>query len=618
MSPREENKRLNILATARWILPVALFGILVFCSYPFLQKVEEKSFFQFDFLWFKGFLDKPSGFLAWCSLFFTQFLHLHWLGALIWVVLLTLAAELTRTVFSIPKSISALAYVPVAILVTYNMSMGYLLYYMNTPGWFFTPVLGYLFILLSVSVLRKIRRPLPYTVISIIYGLAGYYLTGFYALAGIITSGVDSALSDRFQSRRSIPILSAISVVIIAPILFTGMTTYNLSEGWTIGLPQQIVDIPASRLQLPIIAALLFPVIMTFSGSVKYGRRPLILYSVQVTALVLTVAIPSAFWFKDDNFKAELSMIHAVDNLEWNKAIKIFESISAKHEKDPSWQPTRVLVLLKDLALIKTGQEGERAFCFEDGSKPQKSRWSVPMAFQIGRILHLHYGIPGLCNRWLIEDAVLFGWNNMTFRYMFMNSLLLGNVQAARNYLNAMEHTLFYRKWAKSQEYLCVDDNRSLLAGTAPYDMILPLMCYDDEICTDWEGCENFLMYHFNSIRPENATPLYDRVALFYALKSKQSTLFWTRFLLYLDSNNPDKIARAYQEATYLFSNTKDGMSMPELPLDNQVKNLYKSFGQNAQKYGKKSLEESRVLFPANQRHTYYYYYYYVNGLQLF
>lgn len=617
MSQKEENKTLDLLTKARWILPVALLGTLVFCSYPFLLKVEERSFFQFDSFWFYGFLDRPAGFLSWCGAFLTQFLHLPWLGALIWVALLTLAAELTRIIFDIPRNLCILAYIPVAVLVAYNMSIGYLVYYMNVPGYFFMPVLGYLFILFTVSLMRRIHKTLPYVAVSLICGLAGYYLAGFYALAALVAAGMDSLLSDRTRQQRFISIVPDIAVVIIAPILFAGMTTYNLSEGWTAGLPQQIIDIPVSRLQAPIIIAVLFPVALPLLRIWKTTMQGAMLTAVQGALLAATIAIPASFWFRDDNFKAELRMINAVDNLEWNKAVKIFEQVASKHENDPSWQPTRVLVLLKDLSLIKTGQEGELAFCFDDGSKPQKTRWQVPMAFQIGRILHFHYGIPGLCNRWLIEEAVVFGWNNMIYKYMFMNSLLLGNNQVAANYLNSMEHTLFYRKWAKSRKHLC-SAGREQLAATAPYDMILPLMCYDDEICSDHDGCENFLFYHFNRQRPDNATPLYDRIALFYALKSKQPTLFWTRFFLYLDSNNPDKIARSYQEATYLFSTLSQEESLLDLPLDSRIKSLYNSFSQTAQRCGRRSLEESRSFFPSGQRHSYFYYYYYVNELQLF
>ena len=96
MNQKEKNKRFGIPDILYWALPVLLWVILSFFSYEFLLKVEERSFFEFDVFWFKEFLAKPSGILSWCGLFLTQFLHIPWLGALVWVVLLALSARLTR------------------------------------------------------------------------------------------------------------------------------------------------------------------------------------------------------------------------------------------------------------------------------------------------------------------------------------------------------------------------------------------------------------------------------------------------------------------------------------------------------------------------------------------
>lgn len=617
MNQKKENKISDILEKARWILPVALWVILAFFSNDFILKVEERSYFEFDMFWFSEFLNKPSGILSWFSLFLTQFLHIPWMGSLIWVLLLTASAELTRIVFRIPSHLSALTYIPAAIFVAYNMSMGYMVYLMNLPGYFFLPVLGYLWALLTVVIIRKSDKPvISLLLLTLALGFAGYYIAGFYALAGIATVGIDTVFSERSRLSRISILTGAATVLILAPILFVGTATYNISSGWTIGMPELIYDIPQSRMQLPLIAAMLLLVIAPLSRFLSTEADKKISSILQGAFLVAAIAIPSSFWFRDDNFKAELGMIRAVDNLEWNKAVKILEKAQNKHEDDPDWQPTRVMVLLKDLALIKTGQEAERAFDFDDGDKAQKRKWAVPMSFQIGRILHLHYGIPGVCNRWLIEETVYFGSNYLTYKYHAMNALLLNDTQLAIKYLDKLERTLFYRKWAKQQRQLCAD--HSLVAKTAPYDMILPLMCYDDKVCPDMDGCEFFLFEHFNDQRPENATPLYDRVALYFALKSKQSTLFWTRLFLYLDSNNPSGIGRYYQEAAYLFGSISNNQLMDTLPYDEHVKNLYKAFAQSAAKYGKKNLKEARSAFPRNLRHTYYFYYYYVNELQMF
>lgn len=617
MNQKERNNNPLIPVWLRWILPVALWVILSVCSYQFLYKVQERSYFEYDLFWLSGFLNKPSGILSCISLFLTQFLHIPWLGALIWVLLLTASAELTRITFRIPQRYALITYIPAAIFVAYNMSLGYIVYLINLPGYFFLPVLGSIWALLTVLILRKPDNPAKALLFAVVCGAVGYYVAGFYGFAGILAAIMDNMLSSKSRNTKSLLIAGAAVVMILAPILFVGTTTYNLAFGWTIGMPEPTYGIPSSRLQLSLTVAMLWIAITPLLTKLLNGLTAKhIQTAIQGVALASVIAIPASTWFRDDTFKAELDMIRAADNMEWSKAVQAFDKLQEKYANDPSWQPTRVLVVLKDLALIKTGQESERGFDFEDGSCKQKAKWNVPMSLQIGRILYLQYGIPGLCNRWCIEESVLFDWNYMTYKYLAMIAMVLDDTQLSKKYLSKLEHTIFYRKWAKEQLKICGD--RETIVKTAPYDQIIPLMCFDDEVRADMDGCEFFLMDHFNGIRPENATPLYDRVALYFAMKTKQTTLFWTRFLLYLESNNPKQLGRYYQEAAYLFGNVSNNEMMDALPYDEHIKSLYKSFTQNASRYGKKSLEEARACFTKNLRHTYYFYYYYVNELQMY
>lgn len=616
MYQKKNSNITEILAKVRWILPIALWVAASFFSYEFIYKVEQRSLFIFDTFWLKDFLLKPSGILSCCSLFLTQFLHTPWLGTLVWVLLLTLSAELTRIIYKIPSSLAVLTYIPAAIFATYNMSMGYIVYLTNLPGFFFMPVLGYLWALFTVAVLRKAEKVTSLAILFIIWGVAGYYIAGFYSLAGIVAAFVDMILSDRSRTSKLLCSASAAVPVLLAPIVFAGTTTYNLSNGWIIGMPESDYGLTVLRMQIPLVlamACLILAPMSKFTDKLTGNTIPLIIQSI---ALAAVIAVPVSFWYRDDNFKAELGMIRAVDNLEWDKAVDILDKLQIKHEKDPSWQPTRVLVLLKDLALIKTGQEGQRAYGFDNGCQKQKTSCDVPMSFQIGKILHLHYGIPGLCNRWCGEESVLFGWNYMTYRYYTMVAILLDDTELAGKYLDKLEKTLFYRKWAREQRRLCND--KSMIAKTAPYDKILPLMCYKDKVRSDSKGCETFLINHFNGPIPQQSTPLYDRVALFYAMESKQSNMFWTRFFIYLDSSNPSQVDRYYQEAAYLFSNLERKELLETLPFDEKTKSTYKAFMQRASRVGNKSLEEARNAFPANLRHTYFFYFYYVNELQMF
>ena len=292
MNQKEENKTKLYLEKIRWILPVALWIVLSLCSSSFLLKVEERSYFEFDLFWLSDFLKKPSGILSYCGLFFTQFLHIPWLGALIWVLLLTASAELTRIVLRIPSELSALTYIPAGILVANNMSMGYLVYIMNHAGYFFLPVLGYLWILLTVSVLTKVRKPLLSLAATVVWGLAGYYLAGFFGLAGILAAGIEVCLSDRPRSERMLPLAGALITSLLAPILFFGTTTYHLPTGWTIGLPDHLYSMSVARIQVPVILAVLFVPCTSLLRLLKTVPKKVFIY-LQIFSLAAVIAIPA-------------------------------------------------------------------------------------------------------------------------------------------------------------------------------------------------------------------------------------------------------------------------------------------------------------------------------------
>ena len=141
-----------------FILALALWCTLTFREQYFLKKVEDLSVFLFDKQFILESLRIPGGILGLAGSFLTQFLHFPWLGALIWVSLLLLAYFLTIRTFRIPSSMSALALIPVALLVIGNMSLGYGVFIMRFQDHFFSPVLGYLAALIPLGVINRTRN----------------------------------------------------------------------------------------------------------------------------------------------------------------------------------------------------------------------------------------------------------------------------------------------------------------------------------------------------------------------------------------------------------------------------------------------------------------------------
>ena len=295
------------------ILPVLFLAALIIFSKDYLLQVEGRSLFLFDWFWIKDFLKTPAGPLSCLSLFLTQFLHIPWLGALIWVMLLTLSAVATSRLYIKESGYNALAYIPSFILAGANMSLGYLMFIMNSIGYFFGPVLGYLTVILAVTVCRKIRTVYGLGLFTVIWGVAGYWFAGYYAFAGLIAAASDLLLSKRDKKDKTVFAIISVAVIILSPLLLYGLTTYNLQQSWTLGLPTALYQETRFRTFCPVIAATLIPVLLPFLSGIKDrpSRHPQL---IRIAVIVPCILLLFLSWFKDVNFNAEITMIQCRDN----------------------------------------------------------------------------------------------------------------------------------------------------------------------------------------------------------------------------------------------------------------------------------------------------------------
>ena len=91
------------LTGACLIFAALLWAVLTFHEECFLRKVEDLSLFMFNGGFILDSLQIPGGILSVAGSFLTQFLHLPWLGSLIWILLLLASALLPATAFATPS-----------------------------------------------------------------------------------------------------------------------------------------------------------------------------------------------------------------------------------------------------------------------------------------------------------------------------------------------------------------------------------------------------------------------------------------------------------------------------------------------------------------------------------
>ena len=638
----------RIFITAPFLLAAILWCVLVLKEQFFLYKVEDLSVFLFDKLFISECLKTPGGFLGLAGSFLTQFLHLPWLGALLWVLLLLIAYQLTIRVFNLPENRRPLALIPVALLIIGNMSLGYGVYIMRNQDHFFAPVLGYLVSLIPFSLSRRFKALWSKLLFMAVWITAGFVLFGTFAFTGAIVYGcatlADSGLPRR--ERIAVPASAVILTILIPLVIYSAYTSYKLTDSWIMGLPSISFDTWTRAMRAPFQLALLCQILLALGTGLKStetqeGLKGLIARSLTVVA---AIAIVWGFWYKDDNFHTELEMSYAVDHNDWNHAINAYQKAVDSHQKSDEkafksrtakianarsndeiteivdkyssrfFEPTRSMILYRDLALLKTNRALEEAFTMKDGSRMQNSRTQIPMAWQSGKQLYMQYGLVNMCYRWCLEDVIEHDWSFSTLRYMAMHSVIMQEPELAEKYISKLEKTIFYRKWARTQRKL--KSNRAAMAAAEPYKSILPYMCFENRMSNDMIKTEAYLINHFMEDRPQSATPEYDRAALLIAMRIQDINRFWERLYYYAKSNRIEQLPRSVQEAVILYSNlTKREI---ELPLDVQVKNSYDSFNQYVASHSIRSMKESSYPYFQRFGKTFFYYYYFMRDLNTY
>ena len=643
------NKSIRLSEQLLKYIPI-LFAVILWCVLSFreqffLKKIEDLSVFLFDKLFIMDSFKTPGGFLGLAGSFLTQFLYIPWLGALIWIALLLLSYYLTIRALRIPERYRPIALIPVALLVIGNMSLGYGVFIMREQDHFFAPVLGYLAALIPLFAIKRTQTVASKLILLTIWTAIGFPLFGTFAFIGTLTAACTTFMDQEMLRSKRLTILAvSLALIIFIPLIaYSFYTSYRLVDSWHMGLPSISDDQWTFAIRTPFQLALLFlPVMAIASRWFKENDSKNIIF--QISFYIISVAAVWGFWFKDDNFRTELAISEAIDRFDWPKVVDIYKKAVSSHAKSDAkayadrtaklkgikdqntltdivdsyderfFEPTRVMVLYRDLALLKMNRALDESFTMKDGGRLNKSRTQIPMVFQSGKQLYFQYGLPNLCYRWCIEDAVEHGWSAGTLKYMSMLSLLTGEKEMAMKFLNKLEKTIFYRKWSRDNR-IAVKDMEHLVEKT-PYNKILPLMCYEDNMTNDMGKCESHLIRHFSTYIPTDATFEFNQASLLWAMRIQSIPDFWKRLSIYLYSAPEKTLPRNVQEAIVLY-NSLEGQGA-DLPVSQAAKEKYADFTQYVEKHPVRNLNESSYPYSQKFGKTFYYYYYFVRNLQTY
>ena len=600
------------LYKALWIGALAIMaGCLLLFESDQLWKVEERNLFLPTALFLSEQLAVPGGLLAWGGAWFTQLLYRPWLGVLAlsawWLILMAL----TKQAFRIPDRWAVLMLIPVAILLSANTSLGYWIYILKLKGHFFVPTIGTTVMAAMLWGVRCLPDKYFSRAICILITCAvGYPLLGIYALAATLLAGI---WSWRLSSNRTEAVAcsaAAILGVIAVPLLCYRFVFHhiNLADIYWAGLPLFFTTEPYHSYYIPYCLLALFYLCLAVTWRPDRQPAPPMKKSryqiCQAAVAVMMAGSVYAFWMKDENFHRELAMQHHIERLDWEGVLK-----EAATQND---EPTRAVVMMRNLALSRIGRQGDDMFRYKNGSKAYAAPFPMRLTLVVGPLMYYQYGMLNYCHRLCIEKGVEFGFRTEDLKLLANCALLDGDKPLARKYIGLLKQTMYHSRWAAQAEALLNHPER--IAGDPERAPITHMLHYDDTLGGDEGYTERTIMTLLAGSTYAD-DPVFLEQTLLATLWTKDTGQFWHHFKAYATLHPRGPIPRYYQEAAYLYGQIEGRKEIAAMPFDTSVKTGFGRFMSLASQYNNADIETVRQTLYPFFGDTYYYDYFVMNKL---
>ncbi|MBO5538872.1 MAG: hypothetical protein J5971_07520 [Prevotella sp.] len=621
-SKHEKSLTAGLLRWWAWLLPltaVAVAGVaMVMFEDLFLFRVQELNLFLYTPLFLKQQMVVSGGLLTYLGTYFTQYFYHPWMGVTMLCCWWLLLMWLTKHAFAIPNKWMALTLIPAVALLISDMDLGYWIFYLKARGHFFAGTIGACVSVAMVWGYRALPGRWFLRTAFIPVSVAVFYpLFGFYALLGAALMGIVAWRVEGYkQLCRCIDTAAVLVAVGLIPLLYYYCWFYqtNIVNIYWTGLPLFRLDKDYYTYYIPyyILGASLALLALAFSRKPKTegnqqsveGKKALTTWFIAQLLIVGGVVYAGyTYWYKDYNFHKELKMNRLVEQQDWEGVLSL--------ARDNKVEGTRMMWLMKNLALIRLGRAGDEMFHYPNGAKKCEAPFWVRMTQSGGKILYYNYGQLNFCYRWCLEDGVEYGWRIDYYKHMLKCSILNGEMTVAQKYVDILKQTKYYREWAEHYETFI--KKPALIKQDKEFAAIIPFMKTQDVLTSDNTLIEMFLLDHF--LRYEGNDPLLQEMSLIAALQMKDIQLYWPRFFNYATLHVNEHMPIHYQEAALLYGNLEHEVDISKMPFDPEVKATFQDFMTAAQQtYAGMTEQQMKPLMYDRFGNTFFYEYFFTRG----
>ena len=586
------------LPVSIWL--VALFvvaGALLFFDADLLWKLQERNLFLDTSLFFDEQMVVPGGLLSWAGTWLTQFFIYPWLGTLVLCACWWLLMWLVKKAFALADMWMSLALVPVGLLLLTIVDMGYWIYLLKLPGHVFVGTLGTIAVAALLWAFRIFNfqwsmvngQSLRLAFIAVT-AFVGYPLLGIYGIAATLLMGFYIWRFDQPLWQKAVGSVLALAGAALIPLLCYHYAYHetNLANIYYAELPLYFLQEEYHAYYLPYYGLALFFVLMVLVrfDSIKRIKR----IATQVLVLGALAWAVFTYWYKDENFHHELRMQRCIEQNDWQSVID-----EAARQED---EPTRAIVMMRNLALSRLGRQADEMYLYPNGSKRYEAPFNMRLMLCVGSMIYYHYGMINYSARLCTEMGVEFGWRVENLKLLAKCAILNKEEGRTRKFLNLLKHTTFYSDWTEEAQ------------GMDELKTVARMMHYTNFLSGDNGYVERFLMNRLAESTSKDDV-LFQEQALLATLWTKDITQFWYHFRNYLELHPNARLPRYIQEAAYLYGKLEGREMIDQLPIDQSIKQSFENFMAAAQHYN--HMEADYVREGMKGFNDTYYYDYYLN-----
>ena len=571
-----KHKLLNVAIPAVVVVAFIAYAVYILvgvCS-DVLITAQDRNVFTGDSLYFCEQIARPFGFFQYVGSFLTQFFYYPAVGAGMLIAIWLASAFAGIKAFTLKGGWCSAMILPAACFLAATVDLGYWVYCLTIPGYWFSQSVAFLCLMLLLWVANSTPRRFRivwYAVIGfVLFPIFGWisYLFTICLFLSQFRKGDNGKATPKWID------IVGIIVTLIAPIIFHALLYENqpLNDVFNAGFPLFTTSTDSSlRPTIPFFILVGTTVVLSLGRVLPTVKKVPAFVGYVLVGIVSSIAVWNVI-FKDSNYLYEMQMTQAAMSDDWQGVISVAEKTKT---------PSRAMVMLKNVALLNTNELGARSFELSNDGKEiyNPDSLNINIMHIASPVIYYNHGKINYAMRWCIEFAIPYGFSPYYLKMLTRCAEATGEKQLANRYINRLHSTLFYSDWKP--------------APVSPIVKELQTVC-TDSLSNDENSCERYLISNISNIHSRKSK-YYAELSLLYSMLTCNPNDFWPSMYDYVYTHKSNTIPTQYEEAYCLFQD-KTGVKFPfELKISPATQERYQSFWDAGNNYARCGMNEDAV-----------------------